>query len=243
MYLRQFLIIASGLLFAGCVNLAPPLSQNIPRAALVAQPVTRALERPPLFTRSLPVSETGLPGGVVGFFLSEAVNRTVNANNHNNTQINSIATPTGVDPAGQIEQSLATHLNRNFATQPSLRDLQAANVRATTIAERAPELTAIARRRGLSGILIDVYVTEFGALSTGRNLGLTTEAFTVRVAANMAIYDIETGAVLASGNCDATNGRPQNIATTIAGGVTAISVVARQAASACADQLIATYLR
>ncbi|MEX0970480.1 MAG: hypothetical protein WD046_08575 [Paracoccaceae bacterium] len=243
MRIMRNLAMASVLLATGCVNVAPPLSANIPRAALVAQPVVRALERPPLFTRSLPVAESGLPGGVVGFIVSEARNAALNANNQNRTQINSIATPTEVDPAALIEEAIATHLNRNFATRPTLRDLHANNVRGTTVAERAPELTEMARRRGLSGILIDVYITAFGAESSGRDLGLRDEEFSVRVAANMAIYDIETGAVLVSGHCNETNTRPQLIADAIAGGVSASSIFSREAAQNCAKSLIETYLR
>lgn len=243
MKLTQFLALASLVLLSGCVNVAPPLSANIPRAALVAQPVARSLERPPLFTRTLPVAESGLPGGVLGFIVGEATNAALNANNQNRTQINSIATPTEVDPAAQIEEAIATHLNRNFATRPTLRDLHASNVRGTTVPERAPELTEIARRRGLSGILIDVYLTAFGAESLGRDLGLRNEKFIIRVAANMAIYDIATGAVLATGRCDETNTRPQAISDVAAGGVAASAIFAREAASNCADTLIKTYLR
>jgi len=240
----KWLILLSAMLAsAGCINVAPPLSENIPRAALVAQPVVRSLERPPLFTRTLPVASSGLPGGVMGFIAGEARNAAINANNQNRTLINSIATPSGVDPAAIIEYMLATHLNRNFATRPSLRDMQANNVRGTTIAERGPELTEMARRRGLTGILLDVYLTSFGAESTGRNMGLTSEAFSIRVSANMAIYDIETGAILATGNCDELNSRQQVIATVAAGGAASSSILAREAAINCADSLIKTYLR
>lgn len=241
--IARLMILAATLVLAACVRTAPPLSANIPRAALVAQPVVRSLERPPLFTRSLPEARAGLPGGVLGFIVGEATNAAVNANNQNRTQINLIATPTGVDPAALIEEAIATHLNRSFATRPSLRDMQANNVRGTTVAERAPELTEMARRRGLSGILIDVYLTGFGAESTGRNLGLTDEAFSVRVRANMAIYDIATGATLATGSCDALNARPQLISTVADAGPASTAIFAREAAQACADQLIRTYLR
>ncbi len=243
MMIARILAFATVLTAAACVNVAPPLSANIPRAALVAQPVLRALERPPLFTRSLPVAESGLPGGVLGFLVGEARNRALNADNQNRTQINTIATPTEVDPAALIDEAIATHLNRNFATRPNLRDLYAYNVRGTTVGERAPELTEIARRRGLSGILIDVYLVAFGAESTGRDLGLRDEKFSVRVAANMAIYDIETGAVLVSGQCDETNTRPQLISDAAAQGVAASTIFAREAAKNCADSLIETYLR
>lgn len=243
MKMNRLSLLAALLAVAGCVNTAPPLSENIPRAALVAQPVTRSLERPPLFTRTLPVATSGLPGGVMGFIMSEARNAAINANNQNRTQINSIATPTGVDPAALIEEALAIHLNRNFATRPTLRDMQANNVRGTTVAERAPEITEMARRRGLTGIMLDVYLTGFGAESTGRNMGLTDEAFSIRVSANMAIYDIETGAVLATGQCNELNTRQQVIADVAAGGAASSAIFAREAAMNCADSLIKTYLR
>jgi len=243
MMIARLILTGVVLALVGCVQVAPPLSANIPRAALVAQPVVRALERPPLFTRSIAEARSGISGGPLGFLLGEATDAALNANNQNRTQINLIATPTGSDPAALIEETIATHLNRSFATRPVLRDLQAGNVRGTTVAERGPELTDIARRRGLSGVLIDVYLTKFGAESSGRNLGLTDEAFLVRVAANMALYDIETGAILATGRCDDTNPRAQLISNVANGGPASTAIFVREAAQACAESLISTYLR
>ena len=120
MTIARLTLTAAILALAGCINVAPPLSANIPRAALVAQPVVRALERPPLFTRSIAEARSGISGGPLGFLLGEATDAALNANNQNRTQINLIATPTGSDPAALIEETIATPFEPQFCHPPGV---------------------------------------------------------------------------------------------------------------------------
>jgi len=218
----------------------PPMAREL----LAGQPVSRTAERAPPFARRVAESGgVGLSGGVAGFILGKVVTRTINADERARSRIGAVPTPQGVDPGLIIESMIADYLIANFGARPNLRDFYAGSVRVTASGERAPQVAELARRRGLSGVVIDVVALEYYADSTGRNLGLVDERFRIVVSALMSLIDVESGTVIASGRCEGTHENLAEISAAIEDGPRLTTLLAQKAAADCAAQLIARELR
>lgn len=235
-------LLAAVLLLAACGD-SSDRSAPVEPTLLLAQPLSRTAERAPPFARHIAQSRTPLGGGIGGMIIGAAVNAALNQDDRARSLIGQVPSPTNVDPGTIIEAMIADHLVAEFGARPNLADFYAGSVRETTSVERAPQIAALARRRGLSGVVIDVVALEFYADSTGRNLGLVDEAFNVVVRAQMTLVDVATGAVIAQGECMAANGNKQAIVNVIEDGPSLTTLLAQKAAGACANNLISRYLR
>ena len=218
----------------------PPLVRDM----LENQPVSRTSERPPPFARHIAQSRSvGLGGGIAGFLIGKAVSETLNADEQARSRIGEVPTPQDVDPGQIIENMIADHLVAHFGARPNLRSFYAGSVRETASAERGPKVAELARLRGLSGVVVDVVALEFYADSTGRNLGLSNEAFRIVVTAEMNLVDIDSGAVLASGSCTGSHANVQPVSAAVEDGARLTTLLAQKAAADCAVQLVSKDLR
>lgn len=223
----------------GVANRALPLDPTL----IMAQPLARTAERPPPFARRIAQSNTAVGGGIAGMLIGAAVTATINNDERQRSRIGEVPSPAGVDPAAIIEAMIGDHLITNFAARPNLREFYSGSVRATASFERAEQVAALARRRGLSGLVIDVVALEFYADSTGRNLGLVDEAFSVVVTAQLTLIDVATGTIVASGACEGKNGNTQPIQNAVEDGARLTTLLAQKAAANCAVQLIGNVLQ
>jgi len=218
----------------------PPIEPDMLRA----QPISRTSERPPPFARRIAQSGgVGLGGGIAGFFIGKVVTESLNADERTRSRIGEVPTPSGVDPGAIIESMIADYLIAEFGARENVRVFYAGSVRETGSAERGPKVAALAQRRGLSGVVVDVVALEYYADSTGRNLGLVDEAFRIVVTAQMNLVDIASGTVIASGSCEGTQGNTTLISSAVDDGARLTTVLAQRAAAACAQQLIAQAVR
>jgi len=226
-----------------CTNAAQraaPLAPDL----IAGQPISRTSERPPPFARRIAQSGgVGLGGGIAGFFIGKAVTETLNADERARSRIGEVPTPNGVDPGAIIESMIADHLIAEFGARENVRVFYAGSVRETGAAERGPKVARLAQLRGLSGVVVDVVALEYYADSTGRNLGLVDEAFRIVVTAQMNLVDVASGAVIASGACEGTQGNTTQISSAVEDGARLTTVLAQRAAAACAQQLIEQVLR
>ncbi len=226
-----------------CTNAArqgPPLAPDM----IVGQPISRTSERPPPFARRIAQSGgVGLGGGITGFFIGRAVTSAVNADERARSRVGEVPTPSGVDPGAIIESMIADHLIAEFGARENVRVFYAGSVRETGAVERGPKVAVLAQRRGLSGVVVDVVALEYYADSTGRNLGLVDEAFRIVVTAQMNLVDIASGAVIASGSCEGSQGNTTLISSAVEDGARLTTVLAQRAAAGCAQQLIEQVVR
>ena len=210
---------------------------------ILTQPLSRTSERAPPFARHIAQSSTSIAGGVGAMLIGAAVTATINNDERQRSRIGEVPSPNNVDPGAIIEAMIGDHLINNFNARPNVGEFFAGSVRETTSFERAPQIAALARRRGLSGIVIDVVALEFYADSTGRNLGLVDEAFKVVVTAQLTLIDVATGNVIASGSCEGQNGNPHAIQNAVDDGTRLTTLLAQKAAAECAAELIAKTLQ
>lgn len=229
------LLIACG----GAANRALPLEPSL----LLAQPLARTAERAPPFARRIAQSNASVGGGIAGILIGAAVTATINNDERQRSRIGEVPSPLGVDPAAIIEAMIGDHLISNFGARPFVGALSAGSVRETASFERAEQVAELARRRGLSGLVIDVVALEFYADSTGRNLGLVDEAFSVVVTAQLTLIDVLTGDIIASGGCEGKNANVQAIQNAVDDGPRLTTLLAQKAAANCAAQLIANVLQ
>lgn len=226
-----------------CTNAAqqaPPLAPDM----IVGQPISRTSERPPPFARRIAQSGgVGLGGGIAGFFIGRAVTSAVNADERARSRVGEVPTPSGVDPGAIIESMIADQLIAEFGARKNVRVFYAGSVRETGSLERGPKVARLAQLRGLNGIVVDVVALEYYADSTGRNLGLVDEAFRIVVTAQMNLVDIASGAVMASGSCEGSQGNTTLISSAVEDGARLTTVLAQRAAAGCAQQLIAQVVR
>ena len=226
-----------------CTNAAhqaEPLAPDM----IAGQPISRTSERPPPFARRIAQSGgVGLGGGIAGFFIGKAVTGALNADERTRSRIGEVPTPSGVDPGAIIESMIADQLITEFGARENVRVFYAGSVRETGSAERGPKVAELAQRRGLSGVVVDVVALEYYADSTGRNLGLVDEAFRIVVTAQMNIVDVASGAVIASGKCEGSQGNTTLISSAVEDGARLTTVLAQRAAAACAQQLIEQVVR
>ncbi len=226
-----------------CTNAAqkaPPLAPDL----IAGQPISRTAERPPPFARRIAQSGgVGLGGGIAGFFIGKAVTGALNADERARSRIGEVPTPQEVDPGAIIESMIADRLIAEFGARENVRTFYAGSVRETASAERGPKVAELAQRRGLNGVVVDVVALEFYADSTGRNLGLVDEAFRIVVTAQMNLVDVASGAVIAEGRCEGTQGNTTLIASAVEDGARLTTVLAQRAAAACAQQLIERVVR
>ncbi len=220
-------------------NRALPLDPTL----ILAQPLARTVERAPPFARRIAQSNTAVGGGLAGMLIGAAVTATINNDERQRSRIGEVPSPTGVDPGAIIEAMIGDHLINNFAARPNMGEFLSGSVRQTASFERAEQVAALARRRGLSGLVIDVVALEFYADSTGRNLGLLDEAFSVVVSAQLTLVDVATGTILASGGCEGKNGNTQPIQNVVDDGTRLSTLLAQKAAANCAVQLIEEILQ
>lgn len=214
---------------------ALPLEPNL----LLNQPLSRTAERPPPFARRIAQSGSGgIGGGIAGFLIGKAVSATINADERARSRIGEVPTPQSVDPGLIIESMIADHLIAQFNARPNVRQFYAGSVRETASNERAPKVAELARRRGLSGVVVDVVALEYFADSTGRNLGLVSETFRIVVSAQMNLVDVATGTVLASGSCTGSHENLTSIEAAVEDGAQLTTLLAQKAAASCAAQLI-----
>jgi len=240
--LKTVFIVSISLVLLGCQNLvqrAAPLDAGL----VLAQPLARTSERPPPFARRIAQSSTSVGGGLAGMLIGAAVTATINNDERMRSRIGEVPSPENVDPGAIIETLIGEHLASNFGARRNLGSFYAGSVRETTSIERAPKIAELARRRGLSGIVIDVVALEYYADSTGRNLGLVNENFQVVVSAQMTLIDIFSGQIIASGGCVGKNGNAQAIENAVEDGPRLTSLLAQKAAAACAEQLVNNLLR
>ena len=223
----------------GAANRALPLEPTL----IMAQPLARTAERPPPFARRIAQSNTTVGGGIAGMLIGAAVTATINNDERQRSRIGEVPSPAGVDPGAIIEAMIGDHLINNFAARPYVGSLSAGSVRETASFERAEQVAALARRRGLSGLVIDVVALEFYADSTGRNLGLVDEAFSVVVTAQLTLIDVATGTIVASGGCKGKNRNTQAIQNAVDDGARLTTLLAQKAAANCATQLIENILQ
>ena len=229
------------LLACGQVGERPaPISPEL----LIGQPVSRTAERAPPFARRVAQSGgVGLSGGVTGFIIGRVVTQSLNADERARSRIGDVPTPQNVDPGLIIESMIADHLVARFGARPNMRDFYAGSVRDTASIERAPKVAELARRRGLSGVVVDVVALEYYADSTGRNLGLVNEKFRIVISAVMSLVDVETGEVIASGRCEGSHENVAEISAAEEDGPRLTTLLAQKAAASCAQQLIARMQR
>lgn len=234
------LVMALPVLACGQIgNRAAPLEP----ALFLAQPLARTVERAPPFARHIAQSQNVMGGGIAGILIGAAVTATINNDERARSRIGEVPSPMNVDPGAIIEAMIGDHLIAEFGARPNVGQFYAGSVRETASVERAPKIAALARRRGLSGIVIDVVALELYADSTGRNLGLVDEAFSVNVTAQMTLIDVATGTVIASGTCEGNQGNTTLISSAVEDGARLTTVLAQRAAASCAQQLIERVLR
>ena len=211
---------------------------------IAGQPISRTSERPPPFARRIAQSGgVGLGGGIAGFFIGKAVTGALNADERARSRIGEVPTPNGVDPGAIIESMIADTLIAEFGARENVRAFYAGSVRETGSVERGPKVAELAQRRGLNGVVVDVVALEYYADSTGRNLGLVDEAFRIVVTAQMNLVDIASGAVIASGSCEGSQGNTTQISSAVEDGARLTTVLAQRAAAGCAQQLIEQVVR
>ncbi|NOR63674.1 MAG: hypothetical protein GQ535_14415 [Rhodobacteraceae bacterium] len=243
MTVKTLMALALAIALAACANPAENTITLEPDQ-LTGQPLSRTSERPPPFARRIAQSGgVGLGGGIAGFFIGKAVTGALNADERARSRIGEVPTPEGVDPGAIIESTIADYLIAEFGARENVRTFYAGSVRETGSVERGPKVAELAQRRGLSGVVIDVVALEYYADSTGRNLGLVDEAFSIVVTAQMNLVDIASGAVIASGSCEGTQGNTTLISSAVEDGARLTTVLAQRAAAACAQQLIARVSR
>lgn len=227
----------------GCMKTAPE-AEPIAPDMIAGQPISRTSERPPPFARHIAQSGgVGLGGGLAGFFIGKAVTGALNADERARSRIGEVPTPEGVDPGAIIENMIADELVAKFGARPHIRAFYAGSVRDTGAAERGPKVAKLAQLRELNGVVVDVVALEYYADSTGRNLGLVDEAFRIVVTAQMNLVDVASGAVIASGRCEGTQGNTTLISSAVEDGARLTTLLAQRAAAACAQQLIARLVR
>ncbi len=237
--LTAMLLFLTLLACGNAANRALPLEPTL----IMAQPLARTVERAPPFARRIAQSNTSVGGGIAGILIGAAVTATINNDERQRSRIGEVPSPSGVDPGAIIEAMIGDHLINNFAARPNLRELYSGSVRETASFERAEQVAALAQRRGLSGLVIDVVALEFYADSTGRNLGLVDEAFSVVVTAQLTLIDVATGNIIASGGCEGKNGNVQSIQNAVDDGARLTTLLAQKAAANCAAQLIGSLLQ
>ncbi len=243
MKFRKFILLAGVLPLMACGN---PQDAMLPIAPdmIAGQPISRTSERPPPFARRIAESGgVGLGGGIAGFFIGKVVTNALNADERARSRIGEVPTPQGVDPGAIIESMIAEQLIAEFGARENVRAFYAGSVRETGSAERGPKVAALAQRRGLNGVIVDVVALEYYADSTGRNLGLVDEAFRIVVTAQMNLVDVASGAVIASGSCEGSQGNTTLISSAVEDGARLTTLLAQRAAAACAQQLIEQVVR
>ncbi len=227
----------------GCVKTGPEAEPVAPEM-ISGQPLSRTAERPPPFARRIAQSGgVGIGGGIAGFFIGKVVTESLNADERARSRIGAVPTPEGVDPGAIIENTIADYLISAYGARENLRTFYAGSVRETGSSERGPKVAALARRRGLSGVVVDVVALEYYADSTGRNLGLVDEAFRIVVTAQMNLVDVAGGSVIASGRCEGNQGNTTLISSAVEDGPQLTTLLAQRAAADCAGQLIAKLAR
>ncbi len=231
------------LVFVAACGLTPDLGKPLEPTLIYTQALSRTSERAPPYSRHIAQSNTSFGGGFAGMIIGAAVTATINNDERLRSRVFEIPSPSNVDPGAIIEAMIGDHLINNFGARPNIGAFFAGSVRETTSAERAPKIAELARRRGLSGLVIDVVALEFYADSTGRNLGLVDEAFYVVVTAQLTLIDVATGIVIASGSCEGQNGNPQPIQNAVDDGTQLTTLLAQKAAANCAVELISKTLR
>ncbi len=236
-------VLLLGAALQGCVG-AGGQAPDLQRDRIAGQPLSSTVERPPPFSRRIAQSGGGgIGGGIAGFLIGKAVTATLNADDRARSKIGEVPTPQGVDPGAIIENTIADYLIAEFGARPNLRPFYAGSLRETGANERAAGVANLARRRGLSGVVIDVVALEYYADSSGRNLGLLDEAFRIVIRAEMNLVDIATGEVLAFGSCTGTHDNLTKIEAAIEDGPRLTTLLAQKAAADCAGQLIDTALK
>jgi len=239
MTVKTLMAVSLAILLAACGGPAENSITLVPEQ-LTGQPISRTSERPPPFARRIAQSGgVGLGGGIAGFFIGRAVTGAVNADEQARSRIGEVPTPEGVDPGAIIESTIADHLIAEFGARENVRAFYAGSIRETGSVERGPKVAELAARRGLSGVVVDVVALEYYADSTGRNLGLVDEAFRIVVTAQMNLVDITSGAVIATGKCEGTQGNTTLISSAVEDGARLTTLLAQRAAAHCAQQLIA----
>ncbi len=237
--LITFVLILPLLSCGGNASRSVPLEPTL----IFTQALSSTSERAPPFARHIAQSGNSIGGGLTGMLIGAAVTATINKDERLNSRINEVPSPSNVDPGAIIEAMIGDHLIANFNARPNVGQFFAGSVRETTSAERAPQIAALAQRRGLSGLVIDVVALEFYADSTGRNLGLVDEAFQVVVTAQLTLIDVATGNAIATARCEGKNGNPQAIQNAVDDGARLTTLLAQKAAANCAAQLISNALQ